>query len=61
MAVPAVIGAGAALGVMGATVGFGGDTTIIRESSTALTTASSAGPVRPAEAGAPPGAALGVA
>ena len=29
MAVPAVIGAGAALGVMGATVGFGGDTGII--------------------------------
>ena len=61
LAVPAVIGAGAALGVMGATVGFGGDTTIIRESSAALTTASSAGATRPAEAGAPAGSALGVA
>jgi S1-C subfamily serine protease len=61
LAVPAIIGAGAALGVMGATVGFGGDTTIIRESSAALTTASSAGAARAAEAGAPTGAGLGVA
>ena len=33
LAIPAIVGAGVALGVVGATVGFGGDATIIRESS----------------------------
>ena len=42
LAVPAVVGAGAALGVVGATVGFGGDTTIIRESSPGITAAPAA-------------------
>ena len=37
LAIPAVVGAGVALGVVGATVGFGGDTTIIRESSPGIT------------------------
>lgn len=38
VAIPAVIGAGAALGVMAATVGFdGGTTTVIRESPVAMT------------------------
>jgi S1-C subfamily serine protease len=59
VAIPAGIGAGVALGVTGATVGFGGDTTIIRESSPVLTTAASVGATRAAEA--PSGAGLGVA
>ncbi|MEO2140477.1 MAG: trypsin-like peptidase domain-containing protein [Thermoleophilia bacterium] len=42
LAVPAVVGAGVALGVVGATVGFGGDTTIIRESSPGITAAPAA-------------------
>lgn len=37
LAIPAIVGAGVALGVVGATVGFGGDTTIIRESSPGIT------------------------
>jgi len=37
LAIPAVVGAGVALGVVGATVGFGSDTTIIRESSPGIT------------------------
>ena len=37
LAVPAIVGAGVALGVVGTTVGFGGDTTIIRESSPGIT------------------------
>jgi S1-C subfamily serine protease len=37
LAIPAIVGAGVALGVVGATVGFGGDTTIIRESTPGIT------------------------
>ena len=37
LAIPSIVGAGVALGVVGATVGFGGDTTIIRESSPGIT------------------------
>jgi len=37
LAIPAIVGAGVALGVVGATVGFGGDATIIRESSPGIT------------------------
>ena len=37
LAIPAIVGAGVALGVVGATVGFGGDTTIIRESPPGIT------------------------
>jgi len=37
LAIPAIVGAGVALGVVGATVGFGDDTTIIRESSPGIT------------------------
>ena len=42
LAVPAIVGAGVALGVVGTTVGFGGDTTIIRESSPGITAAPAA-------------------
>lgn len=61
VALPALIGAGVALGVTGATVGFGGDTTIIRESAPVLTTAASAGSPRVSEADASSETALGVA
>ncbi len=50
LAIPAVVGAGVALGVVGATVGFGGDTTIIRESSPGIT-ATPAASAAVAEAG----------
>ncbi len=40
LAIPAVIGAAVAMGVTGATVGFGGTTTIIREPGAALVTTS---------------------
>ncbi len=51
LAVPAVIGAGVALGVVGATVGFGGgDTTIIRESAGTMVASAPNASVAAAEA-----------
>ena len=56
VAIPAVIGAGAALGVMAATVGFdGGTTTVIRESPVAMTQAAGTTARTPVPEGVPEG------
>lgn len=61
LVIPALIGAGVALGVVGLTGGFGDDTTVVREPAAAMVASAPAADARVAEAPAPDGSTLSVA